>query len=152
MVEISNLTKNPEYNYGVDISVIMRTKEPNKENFIGDVNFDLANELYSKTADHVILESAINNLTKLENTYDANNITDLFVSLITVDQQLYYDCIAIIKAITMAKDQDLRTKFLDDIKNVGDENYTVDTTESEEKVETDEDGTVIIEDKEEENK
>lgn len=149
MVEISNLTKDNNYNDGVDISVIMRTKEPNKEEFISDTNFDLANTLYSKTADHVILESAISSLTKLEDTYNANDITDLFVSLITVDQQLYYDCIAIIKAITMAKDQDLRTRFLNDIKNVGDENYTVDTIESEEKVETDEDGTVIIEDKEE---
>lgn len=149
MVEISNLTKDNNYNDGVDISVIMRTKEPNKEDFISDSNFDLANGLYSKTADHVILESAISSLTKLEDTYNANDITDLFISLITVDQQLYYDCIAIIKAITMAKDQDLRTRFLNDIKNVGDENYTVDTVESEEKVETDEDGTVIIKDKEE---
>lgn len=131
MVQITNTEKEAIYDYGVDIAVTISTKEPKTEDFIKPENFDLANELYTKTADHIEADSIVELASSAMSTYDPNVIATIFDKLVRLDQQSYYDALSILQSIVLAKDLDNRTKFLDNIRHVSDENYTPDVTEDE---------------------
>ena len=131
MVQITNAEKEAIYDYGVDIAVTISTKEPKTEDFIKPENFDLANELYTKTADHIEADSIVELASSAMSTYDPNVIATIFDKLVRLDQQSYYDALSILQSIVLAKDLDNRTKFLDNIRHVSDENYTPDVTEDE---------------------
>ncbi len=131
MVQITNVEKEAIYDYGVDIAVTISTKEPKTEDFIKTENFDLANELYAKTADHIEADSIAKLASSAMSTYNPNVIATIFDKLVRLDQQSYYDALSILQSIVLAKDLDNRTKFLDNIRHVSDENYTPDVVEDE---------------------
>lgn len=131
MVQITNAEKEAIYDYGVNIAVTISTKEPKIEDFIKPENFDLANELYAKTADHIEADNIVELASSAMSTYDPNVIATIFDKLVRLDQQSYYDALSILQSIVLAKDLDNRTKFLDNIRHVSDENYTPDVTEDE---------------------
>lgn len=134
MVQITNVEKDLSSNYGVDIAVTISTKEPNPKDFIKHENFDLANELYAKTADHIEADELVELTSSAMSTYDPSVIATIFDKLVRLDQQSYYDAISIVQSIVLAKDLDNRTKFLDDIKHVSDENYTPEVYNSSEDI------------------
>lgn len=123
MVVITNVEKESLEHEGVEIKVTIGTAEPKSEDFIKPENFDLANELYAKTADHVEADSLVELTSSAMSTYDPNVIATIFDKLVRLDQQSYYDSLSILQSIVLAKDLDNRTKFLDAIRHVSDENY-----------------------------
>lgn len=131
MVQITNVEKEATNDYGVDIAITISTKEPKEEDFIKSENFDLANELYAKTADHITADDIVDLTSSAMATYDPNVIATIFDKLVRLDQQSYYDALSILQSIVLAKDLDNRTKFLDDIRHVSDENYTPEVIEDE---------------------
>ncbi len=150
MVQITNVEKEAINDYGVDIAVTISTKEPKKEDFIKYENFTLANELYAKTADHINSNDIIELTSSAMSTYDPNVIATIFDKLVKLDQQSYYDALSILQSIVLAKDLDNRTKFLDDIRHVSDENYAPEIVEEDSVIEDDEGHTIIDEDNSEE--
>lgn len=150
MVQITNVEKEAINDYGVDIAVTISTKEPKTEDFIKYENFTLANELYVKTADHINADDIIELTSSAMSTYNPNVIATIFDKLVKLDQQSYYDALSILQSIVLAKDLDNRTKFLDDIRHVSDENYPPEIVEEDPVIEDDEGHAIIKEDNSEE--
>lgn len=123
MVVITNVEKESLEREGVEIKVTIETAEPKSEDFIKPENFDLANDLYAKTADHIEADALVELTSSAMSTYDPNVIATIFDKLVRLDQQSYYDSLSILQSIVLAKDLDNRTKFLDAIRHVSDVNY-----------------------------
>lgn len=123
MVVITNVEKEDLERKGVEIKVTIGTVEPKAKDFIKPENFDLANELYAKTADHIEADALVELTSSAMSTYDPNVIATIFDKLVRLDQQSYYDTLSILQSIVLAKDLDNRTTFLDAIRHVSDENY-----------------------------